>query len=213
MTKKAAIIKLIVAALLLTFLLREREIGPAVADTPQGNDRFGLCFVSAAESLADGTRYSGALASGAQWDRWPLYWHWVDEGGYDGSHDGGIPHDYDELVIQEIANGLTPIAILLGTPDMRATGGSSSVLPPRVQDKVFPIPGQVTIQQGEISTAASPPEGLFAPIFADGTDTPAPGKVINQANSWADFVFNTVEQYKPGGTIATQQGWPGGVGR
>jgi hypothetical protein len=212
MIKKAAIIKLIVAALLLTFLLREREIGPAVADTPQGNDRFGLCFVSAAESLANGTRYSGALTSGAQWDRWPLYWHWVDEGGYVGTHDGSVPHDYDALVIAEIEHSLTPIAILLGTPDMRATGGSSSVPPPRVQDKVFPIPGQVTIQQGEVSTAASPPQGLFAPIFADGTDTPGPGKVINQANSWADFVANTVDRYKPGGTLATQQGWGSGVG-
>ena len=204
-------LKIIATALLLTFFLRGEEARPAVADAPQGNDRFGLCFVSAAESLADQTRYDGALATGARWDRWPLYWHWVDESDYVGPHTGGY-HDYDELVRQEIEHGLTPIAILMGTPDMRATAGSPSVPPPRVQDKIFPIPGRVTPQQGEVSTAASPPAGLFEPIFADGTDVPGPGKVINQANSWADFVYNTVEQYRPGGTLATQEGWGSGVG-
>ena len=183
------------------------------------NENFGLCFVSAAENPADETRYDGALATGARWDRWPLYWQWVDEGGYVGPHGGGY-HDYDTLVIQEIEHGLTPIAILLGTPDQRATGGSASVPPPRVQDKVFPVPGRVapqpfdrlTTQQGEVSTAASPPSGLLEPIFADGTDVPGPGKAINQANSWADFVSNTVQHYKPGGDLAQDQGWGDGVG-
>ena len=183
------------------------------------NASFGLCFVTSAENLADEARYDGALETGARWDRWPLYWQWVDEGGYVGSHGGGT-HDYDALVIQEIGHGLTPIAILLGTPDQRATGGSASVPPPRVQDKVFPVPGRVatqpfdrlTTQQGEASTAASPPIGLFEPIFADGTDIPAPGKAINRANSWADFVSTTVQRYKPGSDLAQDQGWGDDVG-
>ena len=176
------------------------------------NENFGLCFVSAAEDLADEMRYEGALEAGAQWDRWPLYWHWVDDGGYVGFHDGVVPHDYDTLVIQEIEHGLTPIAILLGTPDQRATGGSPGVPAPRVQDKVFPVPGRVTPQQGEVSTAASPPVGLFEPIFADGTDIPGPGKAINQANSWANFVSTTVQRYKPDGDLAQDQGWASDVG-
>ncbi len=208
--KAENILKIIATALLLTFLLTIEQAGPAVADAPQGNDRFGLCFISAAEDLAGETRYDGALATGARWDRWPLYWHWVNEGGYVGSHSGGA-HDYDELVIQEIEHGLTPIVILMGTPDMRATAGSASVPPPRVQDKVFPVPGQVTTQ-GEISTAASPPVGLFEPIFADGTDIAASGKVINQSNSWAVFVATTVDRYKPGGILATWENWEPGVG-
>ncbi|MBC8450033.1 MAG: carboxypeptidase regulatory-like domain-containing protein [Chloroflexi bacterium] len=173
---------------------------------------FGLCFVSAAENLADEARYAGALEAGARWDRWPLYWQWVDQGGYVGFHDTAIPHDYDTLVIQEIEHGLSPIAILLGTPDQRATGGSADVPPPRVQDKVFPSPGRIRPQQGETSTAASPPIGLFEPIFADGTDVPAPGKAVNQANSWADFVSNTVQRYKPGGDLAQDQGWGDDIG-
>ncbi len=211
MDRNTVIFKIVAIGLLPLLFLGGRGSGPVAADTPQGNDRFGLCFVSAAESLADETRYDGALATGARWDRWPLYWLWVDEGGYVGAHTGGA-HDYDTLVIQEIEQGLTPIAILLGTPDMKATAGSTSTPPPRVQDKVFPIPGQAATQQGEVSAAASPPAGLFEPIFADGSDVPGPGKAINQANSWAVFVANTVERYKPGGVLATQQGWGSGVG-
>jgi len=178
------------------------------------NERFGLCFVSAADNLADETRYAGALEAGAKWDRWPLYWYWVDEGGYVGPHTQPFPgyHDYDTLVIQDIEHGLAPIAILLGTPDQRATSGSPNVPPPRVKNKVFSLPGQVRLQQGEASTAASPPGGLFEPIFADGTDTPAPGKPVNQANPWAVFVSNTVQRYKPGGDLAQDQGWGDGVG-
>jgi hypothetical protein len=176
------------------------------------DENFGLCFVSAAENLANETRYAGALETGARWDRWPLYWQWVDQGGYVGVHDGVVPHDYDTLVIQEVVHGLTPIAILLGTPDQRATGGSADVPPPRVQDKVFPVPGRVTPQQGEFSTAASPPVGLSEPIFADGSDIPGSGKAINQANPWAVFVSNTVQRYKPGGTLAQAQGWGDDVG-
>jgi hypothetical protein len=212
MNLKTNAVKIIVFGGLLILLLGRSGPGPAMADTPEGNDRFGLCFVSAAEALADETRYEGALAGGAGWDRWPLYWHWVDEGGYVGTHDGSVPHDYDTLVIQEIEHGLTPIAILLGTPDLRATAGSASVPPPRVQDKFYLQQDEVSAQDGEVSTATSPPAGLYAPIFADGTDEPGPGKVINQANSWADFVANTVQRYKPGGTLAAQRGWDAGIG-
>jgi len=197
--------------LLLAFLCLHGGFQPAVADAPEGNDRFGLCFVSAADNLASETRYEGALAAGSHWDRWPLYWHWVDEGGYVGSH-AGVTHDYDTLVTQEIAHGITPIAILLGTADRRATGGSPDVPPPRVRDKAFLLSRRLPARGGEVSSATTPPQGLFEPIFADGTDVLALGKAVNQANSWADFVHNTVERYKPGGILAAQQGWPEGVG-
>jgi hypothetical protein len=212
MDRKVVSLQIIAVGMLLILLGSRGDTKPVAADAPQGNDRFGLCFVSSAESRAGETRYAGALATGARWDRWPLYWHWVDEGGYVGYHDGSIPHDYDTLVIQEIDHGLTPIAILLGTPDMRATAGSTSVRPPRVRDKFFLQRGPVTIQQGEVSTAASPPVGLSEPIFADGTDIPGPGKVVNGANPWAVFVANTVQRYRPGGDLAQAQGWGSGVG-
>ncbi|MDX2161483.1 MAG: hypothetical protein SF162_09180 [bacterium] len=53
---------------------------------------------------------------------------------------------------------------------------------------------------------------LSAPVFADGTDTPGAGKPINPANPYAVYVAQTVNRYKPGGTLAVQQGWGAGVG-
>ncbi len=48
---------------------------------------------------------------------------------------------------------------------------------------------------------------LNAPIFADGTDDPAPGKAINPANHWAYFVASAVARYRPGGQLAVQMRW------
>lgn len=56
------------------------------------------------------------------------------------------------------------------------------------------------------------PVDMDEPVFADGTDVPASGKAINPENPWAAFVFATVSRYKPGGTLAQQQGWPTGAG-
>jgi len=201
---KTTTIAIIVAALLLVLLLvwliNRRVDEPAT----QGNDRFGLCFISAPDHLADEARYSGALAAGARWDRWPLYWHWVDEGGYVGPHRDGS-HDYDMLVAQEIAHELTPVVILLGTPakyagtEVEAVAETSIPSDPPPKESTLPVTA---------STATLPPISLDEPIFADGTDDLSPGKAINPANVWAAFVFNTVERYRPQGTLAKQQGWP-----
>jgi hypothetical protein len=53
---------------------------------------------------------------------------------------------------------------------------------------------------------------LGAPVFADGTDTPAPGKAINPGHPWASFVFQAVSRYRPGGLLAAQRGWGPGSG-
>jgi hypothetical protein len=52
--------------------------------------------------------------------------------------------------------------------------------------------------------------GLFAPVFMDGTDNP--GANINPANEWAEFVYRAVTRYKPGGILAQIEGWPAGWG-
>lgn len=152
------------------------------------NDRFGIAFISAADNLATDARYTGGLAAGARWNRWPLYWHWVAEGGYVGQHDGQ-PHDYDSLVREDLARGLEPVAILLGTPTEHA------------------IPAE-----GDVPPATLPPSSLYEPIFADGTDTLTTGQTINPANAWAMFVFETVQRYRPGGLLAHLERWPEGQG-
>lgn len=183
---------LIIIALFLTFnlmvslvLLRLFTWPPIL---PTGNDRFGLAFISAPDHLADETRYQGALATGARWDRWPLYWHWVEAGGYVGPHEGGA-HDYDTLITQDLARGFTPLVILLGTPTRY----------------VQPSPSG-----GEGHTL--PPINLYEPIFSDGSDDSGPGKTINPANLWASFVFTSVNRYRPGGLLARLQGWPDNTG-
>lgn len=175
------------------------RLWPGEPVTP-GNDRFGLCFISAPDAPADEARYQGALAAGARWDRWPLYWNWVDEGGYRGRHQGG-QHDYDRLVSDELARGLTPVAILLGTPARYAAGPAGAGLNAAPVNETGPVP------------AVLPPVGLYEPIFSDGSDEPpGPGRQINPANVWAEFVFNTVERYRPGGVLASQKGWRRGQG-
>ena len=52
-------------------------------EIPPGNDRFGIAFINGPDHPADEIRYTGALVTGARWNRWPLYWHWVAEGGYE----------------------------------------------------------------------------------------------------------------------------------
>jgi hypothetical protein len=54
--------------------------------------------------------------------------------------------------------------------------------------------------------------GMHQPIYADGSDTPRPGKALNPENPWVNFVAAAVERYRPGGTLAEEQGWPEGMG-
>lgn len=49
--------------------------------------------------------------------------------------------------------------------------------------------------------------GLNEPAFSDGTDTPASDKTPNPANPWAVYVWEAVNRYKPGGTLARLRGW------
>lgn len=54
--------------------------------------------------------------------------------------------------------------------------------------------------------------GLRQPVFSDGSDTVGAGKTPNAANPWASFVYQAVARYKPGGLLASQQGWAAGTG-
>ncbi len=56
------------------------------------------------------------------------------------------------------------------------------------------------------------PNGLFEPVFDDGTDIPGSGKGINEDNPWAVFVNEAVERYQPGGQLARLNDWERGQG-
>ena len=199
--KSKTVLLLAAVGLLLAVGLIWLGYPPARVKVERGNERFGLAFVSPPDQLADEARYAGALMVGARWDRWPLYWHWVAEGGYTGSHAGG-QHDYDRLVAEEIERGIEPLVILMGTPAELARPldlpESPAQAAPARPLRTNPL---------DVSTATLPPASLTEPIFSDGTDEPGRDKPINPANAWAKFVFTTVERYRPGGVLAGQQRW------
>lgn len=55
-------------------------------------------------------------------------------------------------------------------------------------------------------------QGLTTPIFSDASDVPGADKTINPDNPWANFVYQAVQRYMPGGILAQRQGWAAGVG-
>jgi hypothetical protein len=160
---------------------------------------YGVAFITSAEGQADEQQFANALATGAGWDRWPVYWFYIEtsEGVFDWSRQ-------DKAVQDDLAHGLQLNAILLGTPAFYTTSF--------LQQPAFPYrhePRQGTLSLNAIEKAT--PQGLYEPVFLDG-DTPGPDKVINPNNKWAVFVETAVNRYKPGGVLAQANNWPEGAG-
>ena len=179
-------------------------VSPAGAQ-PEANDRFGLCHVNLMALEATGSmldeRYQWAVDAGAGWTRYEIRWDQIES-------DAGFDYKrQDEIVRRDIANGLKIDAILNATPASYATGGVAWVPGPRVGQRSF-----TSAQLAGMAATTSTPARLYEPIFADGTDTPAPNKPVNPNNYWARFVRKTVERYMPGGTLATDEDWPEGAG-
>lgn len=164
-----------------------------------GGPQLGVNFINAPEELVDEQQYANGVSTGATWNRWPLYWSGVEVS------PGNFFWDrVDATVIGDINHGLNSNVILMGTPchyrDDRC-GASAAAPVDRPQ-------GQLMLTEPETAR----PDGLYAPVFTDGSDVPGPGKAINPGNVWARFVFTAVNRYKPGGVLAGAQGWGPGVG-
>lgn len=168
---------------------------------------YGVVFISSAEDRAPGSgrtsesiarQYQNGLATGAGWNRWPLYWFNIEQS------PGAFNWSAQDATLQgDLAHGLRLNAILLGTPGFYTTDDAVRFSrPPRLR------PGQLSLDAVERAT----PQGLYAPAFSDGTDAPGAGKTPNPANKWANFVWLAVNRYKPGGDLAQANGWPAGVG-
>jgi hypothetical protein len=168
---------------------------------PSANMQFGLAFISSPEAPADEARYSRAVQVGARLNRWPMYWYAIET---DPLHQPRV-FDWrkvDANVSADFAHGLDVLPVLMLTPPALATSGSPTAPLPQA-NILLPAAGSP-----RASSVASPPQGLYEPIFIDGSDLPAAGKVINSNNRWAVFVNATVERYRPGGALAQQQSWP-----
>jgi hypothetical protein len=53
----------------------------------------------------------------------------------------------------------------------------------------------VTRPDGTKDEGCKPPEGLWEPVFTNGSDEPGPGSMINPKNEWAVFVAAMAERY------------------
>ncbi len=184
------------------FLQKSRvETVPTIPIT-QTNPAYGLNRISNSEQEAvPESQYQNGLATGATWDRWPLYWNRIEFPAPAEFH-----WEYqDTAVIGVINHGLKLNAILLGTPDFYRTDSNGA----QIKRPTPELPSYSPLALAEPQTGV--PLGLYEPVFADG-DEPGPGKTINPNNVWARFVATAVNRYKPGGDLAQEENWPDGIG-
>ncbi|MAT97579.1 MAG: hypothetical protein CL608_10590 [Anaerolineaceae bacterium] len=170
------------------------------AAIPSSQPAYGVNFISWAKGLTpvSQTRYDNGKATGATWNRWPLYWYDIEQ-----SDNNFNWTNQDVAIENDLAQGFRLDAILLGTPSFYTTGAKQTPPLPR------PVPGRpLSIDAVQAAT----PQGLYQPVFIDGTDILGTGKQVNPANRWARFVFTAVSRYKPGGFLAQQNNWPAGQG-
>lgn len=190
--------------LLLGLALQQQQpaLPPATQAQPANeipsSPAYGVNFISWAKGLTpvSGQRYANAHATGASWNRWPMYWTNIEQS------EGSFSWAYQDVAVtNDIAQGFQLDAILLGTPLFYTTSPAGAP---------FAASADNILAVNEIQAAT--PQGLYEPVFADGTDVPGAGKVINPANRWARFVHTAVNRYKPGGILAQQNGWTNGEG-
>ncbi|MCA9955925.1 MAG: hypothetical protein KC434_14445 [Anaerolineales bacterium] len=167
---------------------------------PSSQPAYGVNFISWAKGLmpVSQTRYDNGKATGATWNRWPLYWYDIEQS------DGNFSWAYQDVAVHnDLQQGFKIDAILLGTPSFYTTSASLTRQLPR------PVPGHpLSIDAVQAAT----PQGLYQPVFTDGSNVLEPGKQINSANRWARFVYTAVSRYKPGGVLAQANGWSAGQG-
>ncbi|WP_420631269.1 hypothetical protein [Candidatus Leptofilum sp.] len=163
---------------------------------PSSQPAYGVNFISWAKGLTpvSQTRYDNGKATGATWNRWPMYWYDIEQS------DNNFSWAYQDVAVEnDLAQGFQLNAILLGTPAFYTTSSQPETQLPR------PVPGRpLSIEAVQAAT----PLGLYEPVFSDNSDILGVGKEINSTNRWARFVYTAVSRYKPGGVLAQANGWP-----
>ena len=155
---------------------------------------YGVNFINSVDHPADSQQFANGRLTGAQWNRWPLYWSRIETsaGVFDWT-------THDQVVQGDVSNRFQTNAILLGTPSFYTTRHATSLIE---NDEPEPF-GALALADIQAAT----PQGLYEPIFADGSDVPAANKAINPDNRWAYFVYTIVQRYKPNGVLAQQNNW------
>jgi hypothetical protein len=134
------------------------------------NARLGITFISSWDHPASEGRYQAALALGAGWNRWPLYWDRVELG--DGTYNWA---GYDRLVVDDVRHGLRINAILLGRPSFRANGNT-------ITNLYEPVFANGTDDGG----GAINPRNYWAMFVYQAVARYKPNGVLAQQQRWAD---------------------------
>jgi hypothetical protein len=162
---------------------------------------FGVNFMNSVDHPATPQMLANGQATSATWNRWPLYWHRIE------TDPGQFAWDaHDAVVLADLEAGYQTNAILLGTPGFYMTGTLANLLVDSATREA--APGRISLTAVQAAT----PQGLYLPVFSDGSDLPGPGKTINGDNRWARFVHLIVNRYRPGGVLAEIHGLPPDLG-
>lgn len=134
---------------------------------------YGVNFMSSAEELADQQRYNNGKATGITWNRFPLYWHLIEE-----SENNFNYSRHDTLISKEVQNGIIDNAILMGIPGFYFTDGRavpSSLYQPIFSDGTD-IPG---------AGKSINPNNKWAKYVFTTVNRYRPGGVLAQQQGWS----------------------------
>lgn len=162
--------------LLLTSFSPETSFAQTVALAPPDDatraSRLGITFIASVDTPDRDARYEHALALGAGWNRWPLYWDRVE------TRAGRFEwRTYDDLVKAEVASGLRTDAILLGAPSFHRDENSIVGLNEPIFSDGTDSPGR---------DKAINPENPWARYVFESVKRYMPGGTLAWLNGWDD---------------------------
>ncbi len=174
MTHPHRLLLLSLLTLLLTLLPSERTFAQTVALAPPDDatraSRLGITFIASVDTPDVDARYAQALALGAGWNRWPLYWDRVE------TRAGRFEWDaYDDFVEAEVASGLRTNAILLGAPSFHRDEASIAGL----HEPIFADGSDSPGRDKEIN-----PDNPWARYVFESVKRYMPGGTVSWLNGW-----------------------------
>ncbi|MCO5195003.1 MAG: hypothetical protein M9930_17220 [Anaerolineae bacterium] len=137
---------------------------------------YGIDFISSAEAQADPQQFANAHATGATWDRWPLYWTGVElsPGSYSWTN-------VDATVSAEIDQGFDINLIFLGVPGFYWSNGRA--VPDLLYETVFTDGTDIDGPGKQIN-----PNNKWAAFIAAAVNRYRPGGVLARAENWPEGV-------------------------
>lgn len=180
--------------------VRAQEVASNTTSAPADSfvraSRLGITFINSVDTSRAEERYQHALALGAGWNRWPLYWDRVETEAGQFSW-----RDYDELVAADLEHGLRTNAILLGAPAFWRDENTIAGLQEPIYADGSDVPGP---------NKAINPENGWANFVQQAVRRYMPGGILGWQRGWpADRGVTVWEVWNE---PDFEQFWQGGVG-